>query len=254
MKKVLVGCLFILVFGMFATCAGGYFFVWRPISGFVAQGQSFLNFETRLANQTPYNGPADHKLSPQQVEQFVAINRAVSASLGENVDALRQVLNQQSQDVQEFRQIFETLGELKRVLEIAVTARDVQVDALNTASMSVHEYRWVRDRFLSALAPGVDLTQLQNSFQNGTFQLPSVPGMPQIPGLTQPAADQPAGTDAQKDETANKQDGSKPGEAPGGKIDAPAAVAPDAAPGIAPAVQALPAGEPTNPTDRKSVV
>lgn len=245
MKKVLVGCLLILVFGMFATCAGGYFFVWRPISGFVAEGNSFMNFEARLVNQAAYNGPEDYKLSPEQVERFVAVNRAVSASLGENVDALRQVLDQRTQDVQEIREILSAFGELKRILGIAVAARDVQVDALNTANMSVHEYRWIRDRFLSALAPGVDLSQLQNSFQNGNFQIPNIPGMPNVPGLPQPATGTPTGTEAEKND-ANKQTGAKPGDAPGGKIDAP--VAPAAAAPATPAPTALP----TAPTTQEA--
>ncbi len=175
MKKLLIGCALLFFCGMIATCAGGYFFVWRPISSFATQAAAFTNFEQRLTNQTPFTGASDYRLTEAQVEAFVGVNRAVSAALGENIDGLSQALQSRMQNVQDVQQLMGAVGELRRVFAIAQAGRNAQVDALNAANLSLAEYQWIRDRFMTTLAPGVDLGQLQQSFQNGQFQLPQLP-------------------------------------------------------------------------------
>lgn len=221
MKKVLVGCLFLFVIAIVATVVGGYFFIWKPISGAMVEIREFAEYESRIDNKEPWVGPADYMLTPEQVTRFVAVNTAVDAVVGERWEALQQIANQQQTEVQSWQELQGVMRTLGDALRVAGDARDAQVTALNAQGFSLAEYTWIRDRFLSVLVPGIDSSQLEQYLRNGT-QFPQI-DINAIPGI---GTGTPSGTGTPAPAAV---DDPKPGATPPVAEVKPGAAAPGAA-------------------------
>ena len=96
MKKLLVGCLVILVLGVIVAVAGSYF-LYRAASPMLQNAKNYLQgmaelgeLDEQITNKSPYAAPANGELTPAQVDRFVRLQdsvRAARKSRGEDEDA-----------------------------------------------------------------------------------------------------------------------------------------------------------------------
>src|SRR5215203_668368 len=89
MKKILTGCLIVLVIAMIGFGVAGYYAyrLGRPMfdsaSDYVTRARDLGQLGDRVANKAPYVPPADGALTVSQVERFVAVQGRVLTELGD---------------------------------------------------------------------------------------------------------------------------------------------------------------------------
>ena len=88
MKKVLVGCLIVLVIAMLGLGVAG-FYAYRAMKPVIDNASNYLDKArevTRLGEEikikTPYEPPASGELTNTQVERFLAVQTRVRSDLG----------------------------------------------------------------------------------------------------------------------------------------------------------------------------
>jgi hypothetical protein len=179
-KKLLVGCLVILVLGAVLFAVGGYY-LYRAASPVIQNARDYLDrfsqlgeLEKQIANQTPYTAPQNGELSKEQVDRFARVQQHVRGALGqrfEEIDAKYNTLKAEADGTEQppVRETFGALGELAGVL---VDARRAQVKALNQERFSSAEYRWVRSRVYQAAGieatSAIDLQKIAEVARKGT--------------------------------------------------------------------------------------
>ena len=169
MKKLLVGCALFIVLGTLAAVGAGYWFVYRPVSGFVGEMKAvatefedLTTLDRAIASTEPYTPPADGVLQPEQVERFVAVQRAVAAAADaapQGVAGLEgQIETLETETTTDASGPNDALERLRdvpaRLMSIASTLRTLkqaQVDAVNAQAFSRDEYTWVKRQFFLAL-------------------------------------------------------------------------------------------------------
>ncbi len=163
MKKLLAGCLIVVVLLMVVAGVGAYF-LWRAakpvydgarqmVDG-VSELAEAVEVESRLANTASYEGPASGELTPDQLERFLRVQAHVRRTLGQRAEAFKEKykeLGTTRPDGTEvppsLSQLIAGLGEMSQVY---VDARRAQVDALNAEKFSRDEFSWVRLRVYQA--------------------------------------------------------------------------------------------------------
>lgn len=133
-----------------------YVLVYVPIvEPLLEQGQQLERINTmnkKIERQAPFSPPADSHLAEEQVERFLAVQRAVYDSahvrLHDAVTTL-QKLKQKDQSGEEpgFKAVMDWFSSMSTALK---TAKRMQVQALNTQNFSLSEYRWVRTQVFHA--------------------------------------------------------------------------------------------------------
>jgi hypothetical protein len=161
MKKLAVGCgIVLLVVGL--AGAGAAYYLYRQVSSTVAQfaelGQ-IPDLERNIRNRTPFTPPASEELTDSQIEKLVQVQSEVRRRIGERM--------------KDFQARYKTLAEkddativdapalMRAYSDLAAAwleAKRGQIEALNSAGLSLDEYRWIRDQAYRALGqPFVDL-------------------------------------------------------------------------------------------------
>jgi hypothetical protein len=168
MNKTLGGCLLAAVVLAVAGGAALWFLVLKPaaqvadraldgaregISEVVDLGRTVARMRELEAGvlATAFAAPADGLLSPAQLERFLAVQSAVVAALG---PAALSGADLPTDPVGVVAEAAGALRGLARMGEAGLAAKQAQVDALNAQSMSVDEYRWIRERGTAALVAG----------------------------------------------------------------------------------------------------
>lgn len=191
MKKVLVGCLVVLVLCGIAAAAASYF-LYRAASGVVERAQNYLEgmnelgeLEKQITNRTSHVPPANNELTEEQVARFVRVQDSVRAALGQRVDEIEKKYehlkaNASSDAQPSITDMMTALGDLANLF---VQARRFQVNALNQERFSQDEYSWVRDQIFQAagvdVASRIDLRKIEESIRQKTgiddIRAPEVP-------------------------------------------------------------------------------
>lgn len=180
MKKLLVGCLLVLILGAIVLGIGSYF-LYRAASPLIEDARNYLDgmsqleeIERQVANKSPYSPPASGELTATQVQRFVRVQQQVRTRLGERMQAIEEKYRYltANSDSREQPSVTELIGSLRDITGIYVDARRYQVDALNKEGFSQEEYSWVRDRIFQAagveISSRIDLSKLQEAIRNGT--------------------------------------------------------------------------------------
>ena len=161
MKKLAIGCgVALLITGICA--AGAAYYVYRQVSTTVAEFAklgSLTEIERDVRNRDTFTPPPSEELSAAQVEKLVQVQTHIRQKLG----AQMKTFEEKYQAVAEKKD--HTLADAPALLQayrdLAATwmdAKRTQVEALNTANLSLDEYRWIRDQAYRALGqPFVDL-------------------------------------------------------------------------------------------------
>jgi hypothetical protein len=179
MKKLLVGCLVILVLCAVVVGVGGYF-LYRAASPLIEDARSYLqgmsqlsDLEQQIVNKSPYTAPASGELTEPQVQRFVRVQQHVRGQLGQRFKEIEDKYEYlRSSSNNENVPFTELLGSLREITGVYVDARRYQVDALNKEGFSQDEYSWVRDRMFQAagmeIGSRIDIEKLQDAIRNGT--------------------------------------------------------------------------------------
>jgi hypothetical protein len=213
MKKLLAGCLVVLVIALAGfSVAGFYAFRWaRPMientANYLDRAREMSRLADRITNKSPYVPPETGRLTATQVERFVAVQTRVRDELGERWSAIeaksaeiRQKATAGTDNATEGTDNTDkgvrgrdlTLAELTSVFSdlagIYTEARRAQVNALNAQRFSDAEYTWVRRRVYEAagmeIAGGIDLSKFEElareSAMKSSVMLPNLP-KPKVP-------------------------------------------------------------------------
>lgn len=130
-----------------AAAIAGYLLVWKPLEAVVhdwgecaSSLRAVRTMDDQLANEEPFEEPADGVLRQDQVSRFVDVQRAVAEA-----DVTWENLSPGSGG--SYRELVSRCVELGAALE---SAKAVQVAALDSAGFSAAEYFWVRNAFFAA--------------------------------------------------------------------------------------------------------
>jgi hypothetical protein len=166
MKKGLIGC---LVVGLLLFVVGGgaaYWFVFRPMwnagsamvdnaKGLAATAQA----EQAISNKSPFTAPADGLLTPAQVQSLVAVQTAMQAALGADLETLKakyDAIDAEHRAKGNGTNLQEAMGAYADFSGYILKPKQAQVAALNQQNMSLEEYNWVRGQAYAAL-PFIDM-------------------------------------------------------------------------------------------------
>ena len=89
MKKLLGGCLIVLVIAIVGFGVAGFYAyrAARPMfdnaADYVARARQLSTLSDQVNNQSPYTPPASGELTPSQVERFIAVQGRVRSELGD---------------------------------------------------------------------------------------------------------------------------------------------------------------------------
>lgn len=196
MKKLLTGCLIVLVIALIGFGVAGYYayrFA-RPMiesaGDYVSKAGEISRLGERVANKTPYVPPAHGELTASQVERFVAVQGRVRTELGDrwaeieakSAEIRRKTAGKQELSFAEVTEIF------SGVAGLYADARRAQVGALNIHKFSDAEYTWVKRRVYEAagmqVASGIDFSAIEDLARQGaqktSTRLPDLP-KPEVP-------------------------------------------------------------------------
>jgi hypothetical protein len=190
-KKLLVGCLVILVLGAILFAVGGYF-LYRAASPVVQNARDYFDrfsqlseLETQIANKTPFTAPQTGELTKDQVDRFARVQREVRRALGQRFDEIDAKYNRlkAEADGSEQPSVGEAFGALGELAGVLIDARRAQVNALNQERFSSAEYSWVRTRVYEAAGveatSGFDFQKMAEAARKGTgidsIEVPKTP-------------------------------------------------------------------------------
>jgi hypothetical protein len=180
MKKLLVGCLVILVLAAVVLGVGSYF-LYRAATPLIEDARSYMEGLSKLSeierdidNTADYDPPASGELTESQVQRFVRVQQHVRTQLGARFNEIEQKYEhlKNSSDSGTPAAFTDVIGALRDITNVYVDARRYQVDALNKEGFSQDEYSWVRDRMFQAagmeVGSRVDLSKIEDAIRSGT--------------------------------------------------------------------------------------
>ena len=191
MKKLLVGCLVIVVLGAVLFAAGGYI-LYRAASPVIQDARNYLQglselgeLDRDIANKAAYTAPGSGELTEDQVQRFVRVQETVKASLGQRMREIEEKYKYLKSNTTKDEQpgFTEVMNSFREIGGIFVDARRFQVEALKKEQFSQAEYSWVRDRVFQAAGveavSRVDLKSLADAAKQNTgltdLQAPELP-------------------------------------------------------------------------------
>ena len=180
MKKLLVGCLVILVLGGIVLAVGSYI-LYRAASPLIQDARNYYEgmsqlpaIERQIENTSAHTPPASGELTEDQVERFVRVQQHMRKSLGQRMTAIEEKYKHLKANSDSNVQvgISDLLSGLRDITNIYVDARRYQVEALNAERFSQEEYSWVRDRMFQAagmeVSSRIDVEKLEEAVRRGT--------------------------------------------------------------------------------------
>lgn len=176
-KKLLTGCLvLVLILALGAMLA--WMFVLRPMwdagSDIVSGARDWattLDLGDDIENQSAYAPPADGRLTPAQVDAFVAVQSVVAREMGADLAAVAQRMRAvEDRQARGEGSLQDVATAYREVSALASKLRASQAQGVNEVGLSRHEYAFIRRQALAALPQLVDVGSLPD--------FPGVPGFP----------------------------------------------------------------------------
>jgi hypothetical protein len=193
MKKILAGCLIVLVIAAIGVAAAGYYAyrVMRPVidnaATYMDKAREVAKLGEEIKIKTPFEPPASGELTEAQVERFLAVQTRVRSELSDKWEQIEKKskeirakadANSKDWTLAEFTSVFSDIA------NIWVEARQSQVKALNIQRFSESEYEWVRRRVYEAagvqLAGQIDLSRIEKLAGDQGVTVPQVE-LPKVP-------------------------------------------------------------------------
>jgi len=180
MKKLLVGCLVILVLGAIVVGVGSYF-LYRAASPLIQDARSYYEgmsqlseLDRKIENTDAHTPPASGELTAAQVQRFVRVQQHVRKALGQRMTEIEEKYRHLKANSESSVPVAMTdlLSGLRDITGVYVDARRYQVEALNAERFSQPEYEWVRDRVFQAggmeVTSRIDVEKLAEAVRRGT--------------------------------------------------------------------------------------
>lgn len=180
MKKLLVGCLVILVLGGIVAAVGAYI-LYRAASPLIEDARKYYegmsqlsDIERQIENTSAHTPPASGELTEDQVQRFVRVQQHMRQALGQRMAEIEEKYKHLKANSESNVPIAMTdlLSGLRDITNVYVDARRYQVEALNTERFSQDEYTWVRDRMFQAagmeVTSRIDVEKLEEAIRRGT--------------------------------------------------------------------------------------
>lgn len=197
MKKILAGCLVVLVIAIIGFSVAGYYaYRWaQPMiestGDYLDRAREMARLGDRVQNRAPYVGPENGELTAAQVDRFLAVQTRVRDELGArwtDIETKSAEIREKTQNNQRELTFSEFATVLSDISAIYIEARRAQVNALNVQKFSDGEYTWVRNRIYEAagmeIAGGIDLSKIEamarDSAMKSNVKLPDLP-RPNVP-------------------------------------------------------------------------
>lgn len=197
MKKILVGCLIVLVIAFIGFGVAGYYaYRWaqpmiQSTGDYLDRAREMTRLGDRVQNRAPYVPPSTGELTALQVDRFIAVQGRVRDELGSRwteIETKSAEIRDKTQNNQRELTFSEFTTVLSDLSSLYLEARRAQVDALNVHKFSDGEYTWVRNRIYEAagmeLVGGIDMSKIEalarDSAQKSNVKLPDMP-KPDVP-------------------------------------------------------------------------
>lgn len=179
-KKVVIGCLAAVVAVLAIGGGLAYYYVVRPLTNTVKAGVELTriaDLERQVTNRSAFRAPADSLLSERDVERFMQVSNSVINGLQNRASELEAKYEGLSNGNPSVREIINAYAD---IIQLVVSAKELQVRALNSAGFSLEEYAWVRNAVLEATGHSiaqVNLTALAqgNLEEQGSQRILNVP-------------------------------------------------------------------------------
>jgi len=177
-KKILTGCLLVVLL-LVAGSVAAWWFVLRPMWHAGVEGAkewvSAVDLGDEIANQSPFEAPADGRMGQAQVDALVQVQSAVAREMGPDLarlakrtEAAAQARAQGSAEM--------SLGDIgaayKEMSGLVSRLRAAQAAGVNQAGLSKQEYAWIRRQSLAAMSQLVEVPTLQDAA--------GLPGLPRF--------------------------------------------------------------------------
>ncbi|MEO8681086.1 MAG: hypothetical protein ABI665_18695 [Vicinamibacterales bacterium] len=197
MKKVVVGCLIVLLVGVVGFGVAGFWAyraakpMFKSASNYLDKAREVASLGDRITIKSPYTAPADGELTSAQVDRFVAVQSRVRLQLGDRwaeLQAKSEALKKKADGAKGELSFSEAARVFSDFTGLYMEARRAQVNALNVQKFSESEYTWVRNRVYEAagmeLAGSIDMSALEKMARDGAghngVQIPNIP-KPHVP-------------------------------------------------------------------------
>ena len=183
MKKILAGCLIVVIVAATGLATAGYY-AYRAVKPVIDDASTYMEKAREVARlgegitvKTPFEPPAKGELTQQQVERFIAVQTRVRSELNDKWTQIEQK-SKEMREKADFTSVFSDIA------NIWLDARKSQVKALNIQKFSEAEYEWVRRRVYEAagveLAGSIDLSRIESLAGRGGVSIPDVT-LPRVP-------------------------------------------------------------------------
>jgi hypothetical protein len=152
MKKLIIGCLGVLVVAAIAVGVGGYY-LFNKAKSYVGQFTQLAELDKSVTNTSPYTPPNNSELTGDQMTRFAAVQDYMTTKLGPTFEQLK---NKEDEFVKrqnaEHRDATpsEAISVITDTMKFILQAKQAQVEAINQQHFSLDEYDWVRGQVYSA--------------------------------------------------------------------------------------------------------
>ena len=197
MKKLLGGCLVVIVIAIIGFGVAGYYAyrAAKPMidsaGDYMARAREMVSIGDRINNKSTFVSPVTGELTPSQVDRFIAVQGRVRSDMGDRwaqIEAKSAEIQRRTENNKTDLSLNEVASVFSDLANIYLEARKVQVNALNVHKFSDDEYSWVRRRVYEAagvqLAHGIDMSRIEDiarsGAQKGGMNIPDLP-MPEVP-------------------------------------------------------------------------
>ena len=173
MKKLAIGCgIALLVTGIAA--AGVTYYLYRQLASTVSQFAELAkipDLERELRNRATFTPPPSEVLTEAQIEKLVQVQTHVRQKIGEQMKAFeakyKTLAEKQKADLSDAPELLAAYRDLATTW---IDAKRSQIEALNTANLSLDEYKWIRDQAYRALGQAfvdLDIGKMVTDAQRG---------------------------------------------------------------------------------------
>jgi hypothetical protein len=197
MKKLLGGCLIVIVLVFVGLGVAGYYAyrAAKPMidsaGDYVTRAREMVSIGDRITNKAPFVPPINGELTASQVDRFIAVQGRVRSDMGDRwgqIEAKSAEIQRRTENNKTDLSLNEVAGVFSDLANIYIEARRVQVNALNVHKFSDDEYSWVRRRVYEAagveLARGIDMSRIEEIARSGAqrsgMNIPDIP-TPELP-------------------------------------------------------------------------
>jgi len=172
MRKVVFGCLGVLVIAAIVSGLAGYHFAYPPARALLAgvdHLQAFPKLNAQVRNQRSFSPPRDGVLTEAMVTRYIEAQQKLHDSMGtrlRELDAKYDALSKANGGHPSLREGLSALQDLGGLL---LDAKRAQVDALNGVDFSLAEYDWVRKSVYAAsgIPMSIDVEHLIEQASSG---------------------------------------------------------------------------------------